>query len=247
MNVNFKVIPWSDLFNNITTATTSGKGPDVLNIGNTWSASLQATGAFLPFDGGTLRRSAARTSSCRPRSRPAARPGRTRPRSRSTGSSYALFYNKKLFKQAGLQPPKTWSEFVADAEEADQGHQRRRQARPVGLRHGGRLDHRERPLRLHPRPPAQAASCSTATSRSSTRPERQGRQGLRGPDRRDKVAEPSDATVRRRPARRRPVRQGQDRDAHLPEQHGEQPQGRRHARATAWRTSRCSTGRATRS
>ena len=27
----------------------SGKGPDVLNIGNTWSASLQATGAFLPF------------------------------------------------------------------------------------------------------------------------------------------------------------------------------------------------------
>ena len=54
VNVNLRVIGWADLFNNITAATTSGKGPDVLNIGNTWSASLQATGAFLPFDGGTL-------------------------------------------------------------------------------------------------------------------------------------------------------------------------------------------------
>ena len=55
MTVKFKVIRWADLFNNITTATTSGKGPDVLNIGNTWSASLQATGAFMPFDGDTLK------------------------------------------------------------------------------------------------------------------------------------------------------------------------------------------------
>src|SRR4051794_23716771 len=54
VKVNFKVIPWSDLFTNITTAVTSGKGPDVLNIGNTWSATLQSTGAFLPFEGDAL-------------------------------------------------------------------------------------------------------------------------------------------------------------------------------------------------
>src|SRR6188472_4011683 len=54
VKVNLRVIGWADLFNNITAATTSGKGPDVLNIGNTWSASLQAAGAFLPFDNGTL-------------------------------------------------------------------------------------------------------------------------------------------------------------------------------------------------
>ena len=54
ISVKIKVIPWSDLYNNILTATTSGQGPDVLNIGNTWSASLQATGAFLPFDGEML-------------------------------------------------------------------------------------------------------------------------------------------------------------------------------------------------
>ena len=32
------------------------------------------------------------------------------------GLAYTLFYNTKLFKQAGISaPPKTWSEFVADA------------------------------------------------------------------------------------------------------------------------------------
>jgi multiple sugar transport system substrate-binding protein len=63
ISVNFKVIPWSDLYNNILTATTSGEGPDVLNIGNTWSASLQATGAFLPFDGEMLGKIGAKANS----------------------------------------------------------------------------------------------------------------------------------------------------------------------------------------
>ena len=49
IKVKVQVIPWTTLLNQITAATVSGKGPDVLNIGNTWSASLQATGAFLPF------------------------------------------------------------------------------------------------------------------------------------------------------------------------------------------------------
>ncbi len=49
IKVNFQVIPWTTLLTQITAATVSGKGPDVLNIGNTWSASLQATGAFVPF------------------------------------------------------------------------------------------------------------------------------------------------------------------------------------------------------
>ena len=50
IEVKLEVVPWSDLLNRILTATTSGQGPDVLNIGNTWSASLQATGALLPWN-----------------------------------------------------------------------------------------------------------------------------------------------------------------------------------------------------
>src|SRR5947209_4881668 len=54
ITVNLEVVGWSDLLNRILAATTSGQGPDVLNIGNTWSASLQATGALLPFDDATM-------------------------------------------------------------------------------------------------------------------------------------------------------------------------------------------------
>jgi len=43
VKVNLQVIGWPDLLNKILAATTSGQGPDVLNIGNTWAASLQAS------------------------------------------------------------------------------------------------------------------------------------------------------------------------------------------------------------
>ena len=39
IKVNVDVIGWPDLLNRILAATTSGQGPDVVNIGNTWSRS----------------------------------------------------------------------------------------------------------------------------------------------------------------------------------------------------------------
>ncbi|MFJ5552185.1 ABC transporter substrate-binding protein [Streptomyces sp. NPDC093225] len=115
IKVKLEVVPWSDLLNRILTATTSGQGPDVLNIGNTWSASLQATGALLPWDGKNF----------------AAIGGRDRFVDSALGSTgsrgadpaavplysmaYALYYNKKMFRQAGItKPPTTWDELVAD-------------------------------------------------------------------------------------------------------------------------------------
>ena len=55
IKVKLEVIGWPDLLNRILAATSSGQGPDVLNVGNTWSASLQATGAFQAFDDKTHR------------------------------------------------------------------------------------------------------------------------------------------------------------------------------------------------
>jgi multiple sugar transport system substrate-binding protein len=116
VKVNVKVIGWADLFNNITAATTSGKGPDVLNIGNTWSASLQATGAFLPFDGGTLGQIGGKDKFLSTSFSATGMPGKDPTSVPLYGLSYGLFYNKKLFAAAGISgPPKTWSEFVADA------------------------------------------------------------------------------------------------------------------------------------
>ncbi|GAA5071502.1 ABC transporter substrate-binding protein [Streptomyces similanensis] len=115
IKVKFEVVPWADLLNRILTATTSGQGPDVLNIGNTWSASLQATGALLPWDaknfgkiGGKDRFvDSALGSTGVTGQDPAAVP--------LYSMAYALYYNKKIFADAGIaKPPATWAELVAD-------------------------------------------------------------------------------------------------------------------------------------
>jgi multiple sugar transport system substrate-binding protein len=114
IKVELEVVPWSDLLTRIMTATTSGQGPDVLNIGNTWSSSLQSTGALLPWDEKNLAKiggrdrfvEAAFGSTGAAGSDPAAVP--------LYSMSYALYYNKKMFADAGIEkPPATWDELVA--------------------------------------------------------------------------------------------------------------------------------------
>ncbi|MCG8965445.1 sugar ABC transporter substrate-binding protein [Streptomyces sp. CL12-4] len=114
IKVKLEVVPWSDLLNRILTATTSGQGPDVLNIGNTWSASLQSTGALLPWDeknfdkiGGKDRFVDSALGSTGVQGQdPAAVP--------LYSMAYALYYNKQMFADAGItEPPATWDELVA--------------------------------------------------------------------------------------------------------------------------------------
>ncbi|MFE2985087.1 ABC transporter substrate-binding protein [Streptomyces sp. NPDC059262] len=122
IKVKLEVIPWSDLLTRILTATTSGEGPDVLNIGNTWSSSLQATGALLPWDqknfdkvGGKDRfvESALGSTGAQGKD-PAAVP--------LYSMAYALYYNKAMFKEAGItEPPKTWDELTADGAKISKG------------------------------------------------------------------------------------------------------------------------------
>jgi multiple sugar transport system substrate-binding protein len=115
IKVNVEVVGWPDLLNRILGATASGQGPDVLNIGNTWSASLQATGALLPFDdaaltavGGKDRFLAGSMSATGAADKPpAAVP--------LYSLAYGLYYNKKMFADAGITaPPATWEELAAD-------------------------------------------------------------------------------------------------------------------------------------
>lgn len=116
IKVELEVIPFTGLLNKILTATTSGQGPDVLNIGNTWSSSLQATGALVEWDDAMMKKvggadrfaPAALQTTGTEGSKPVAVPLYTK--------VYQLYYNKKLFQQAGVaSPPATWDEFVATA------------------------------------------------------------------------------------------------------------------------------------
>jgi multiple sugar transport system substrate-binding protein/raffinose/stachyose/melibiose transport system substrate-binding protein len=120
ITVKLEVVPWSDLLNRILTATTSGQGPDVLNIGNTWSASLQATGAFLPWSAANFAKiggkdrfvDSALGSTGATGKDPAAVP--------LYSMAYALYYNKQIFADAGISgPPATWAELVADGKKIE--------------------------------------------------------------------------------------------------------------------------------
>ena len=120
ITVKLEVVPWSDLLNRILTATTSGQGPDVLNIGNTWSASLQATGAFLPWNAANFAKiggkdrfvDSALGSTGATGKDPAAVP--------LYSMAYALYYNKQIFADSGIsQPPATWAELVADGKKIE--------------------------------------------------------------------------------------------------------------------------------
>ncbi|MGO1518344.1 MAG: ABC transporter substrate-binding protein, partial [Arthrobacter sp.] len=114
--VELEVIPWSDLYNRILTAVSSGDGPDVLNIGNTWAVSLQASGAFMPWEGDPLEKIGGQDRFVQTSW---ATGGAEREAPTSVplyGLSYSMYYNTKMFKEAGIEsPPATWDDFVADA------------------------------------------------------------------------------------------------------------------------------------
>lgn len=116
ITVKLQVIGWPDLQNRINTAVSSGKAPDVVNIGNTWSASYQATGAFLPFDSANAVKIGGMNKFVPTTQKAVGAEGQTPTAVPLYGLAYGMFYNKKLFKQAKIDgPPKTWEEFVADA------------------------------------------------------------------------------------------------------------------------------------
>ncbi|WP_152354058.1 ABC transporter substrate-binding protein [Brachybacterium subflavum] len=117
IEVSLEVIGWNDLQTRIQTAITSGQGPDVINIGNTWGVSLQATGGLLELGdeemkslGGKDRYvEAALATGGEAGSDPSSVP--------LYGLAYGLYYNTKMFEKAGIEPPETWEDMVAAAKE----------------------------------------------------------------------------------------------------------------------------------
>ncbi|WP_431218356.1 ABC transporter substrate-binding protein [Leifsonia xyli] len=123
VKVKLEVIGWNDLQTRIQTAVTSGQGPDVLNIGNTWAASLQATGAFLPFDDANMKAIGGSDKFVKAALATGGAEGKPVTSVPLYGLAYGLYYNKKMFSDAGVQPPTTWEELVAAAKKLTTGSQ----------------------------------------------------------------------------------------------------------------------------
>lgn len=115
IKVDLEVISWTDLQTRIQTAITSGQGPDVLNIGNTWAASLQATGAFMEFGDREMAAIGGADKFVPAALATGGAPGKPPTSVPLYGLAYGLYYNKAMFKAAGLQPPQSWEEMVAAA------------------------------------------------------------------------------------------------------------------------------------
>jgi multiple sugar transport system substrate-binding protein len=123
IKVKLEVIGWNDLQTRIQTAVTSGQGPDVLNIGNTWAASLQATGAFLPFDDANMKAIGGSDKFVKAALDTGGAEGKPVTSVPLYGLAYGLYYNKKMFSDAGVQPPTTWEELVGAAKKLTNGTQ----------------------------------------------------------------------------------------------------------------------------
>lgn len=113
IEVEFEVIPWADLYNRILTAVSSGTGPDVLNIGTTWTGSLHDTGALAPIEGDALDWLGGSERFVPAVYEAAQVPGETQDAVPFLSNVYSLYYNPTLFEAAGIaEPPATWEEFV---------------------------------------------------------------------------------------------------------------------------------------
>lgn len=121
VEVELEVIPWNDLQNRILTAVSSGDGPDVLNIGNTWAASMQATGAFLEWEGEVLEAIGGEERFIGSSWATGGAEGETPTSVPLYALSYSLYYNTEIFEENGIEePPGTWEEFVDVAQELTQ-------------------------------------------------------------------------------------------------------------------------------
>jgi len=116
IEVELEVVPWADLYNRILTAVSSGEGPDVLNIGNTWATTLQASGAFVPFEGEALEAVGGAEKFVPAALATGGAEGQAPTSLPLYSMAYGLYYNTKMFEEAGIkQAPKTWDEFLATA------------------------------------------------------------------------------------------------------------------------------------
>ncbi|MFJ3383926.1 MULTISPECIES: ABC transporter substrate-binding protein [unclassified Curtobacterium] len=121
IKVDLQVIGWNDLQTKIQTAVTSGQGPDVVNIGNTWATSLQATGAFQEFGSSEMKAIGGADKFGKVALSTGGAPGKTVTSVPLYGLAYGLYYNKQMFKDAGIEAPTTWEDLTADAKKLTTG------------------------------------------------------------------------------------------------------------------------------
>ncbi|QQE80519.1 extracellular solute-binding protein [Alicyclobacillus sp. SO9] len=115
IKVDFQIITWANLWNKTLTAITSGNGPDVIDLGNTWASTFAGTGGFVPLSASKMQEIGGKSKFLSSAMQMTGVPGQPPIAVPYMSEAYSLFYNKQMFKKAGITtPPQTWTQFVKD-------------------------------------------------------------------------------------------------------------------------------------
>lgn len=107
ISVTYEIVGWGDAWTRITSAIATGEGVDVFQVGTTWNPQFAATGGLTEIDinefGGAGAFMKANYISTTYQEKTFGVPWFAETR--------ALFYNKDMFQQAGMEPPQTYQEL----------------------------------------------------------------------------------------------------------------------------------------
>ena len=115
IKVNVVGTPWSSYLTKLTAAITSGVGPDVTEIGNTWAPTFGESGGFLTWTTSMYNAIGGKSKFLSTPMEVTGAPGKPAVSVPYLAQTWVMLYNKAMFKKAGLTPPRTWTEFYADA------------------------------------------------------------------------------------------------------------------------------------
>jgi len=106
--VTFEEVGWGDAWPKISVALQTGEGADAFQVGTTWNPQFAATGGLSELNiaefGGKNAYMKANLDSCTYKGKYYGVPWFAETR--------CLFYNKDIFKEVGVQPPKTTAELI---------------------------------------------------------------------------------------------------------------------------------------
>ena len=116
VNVRLRTFPYDVYRTKVVATLSSGEGPDIINIHNSWIYGYVKSGLILPVPTEVLSKEEL-ASEFFPMMRSFSSLGNTYAVPVGAGN-LALYYNRALFRQAGLdptRPPRTWAELVTMA------------------------------------------------------------------------------------------------------------------------------------
>lgn len=122
IDVVYEVVPWSDTVKKITTAITSGDGPDLAATGNNMSVQLSPTGALLPLTQERLAKIGGRDKFVETVMKVTGEEGKDPVTIPLNGGSGLLVYDKEAYASVGMtKVPEKWEDFIKYAQKLSDG------------------------------------------------------------------------------------------------------------------------------